>query len=361
MDINQVILFVMILSLTVSAVDYIFGSQLGIGTKFLEAFRMMGPLALVIVGIVTIAPLLASGIEWVSTPLHETVGIDPAALINTFLAIDMGGHALAVELADNEATAAFAWVFLGTIYGPALSFTVPAAMGLLQKEDVPFFARGILMGLVCAPLGCFIGGLVAGLPVNMMLLNLMPAMVFSVVIGAGLIFYQEATVKIFTFLGRAVTAVAVIGIILLSIETLLPFASISGLTPLSEGMTIIGQIVLVLAGAFPLVYMLSRGLEQPLQRVGDRLGMNAEASAGLLAALAHAIPAFAMFSDMNERGKTIVAAFCVSGAFVLGGHLGFVAGVDANYVFAMVIGKLTGGMTAVTLAWVVTREKIRQK
>ncbi len=84
--------------------------------------------------------------------------------------------------------------------------------------------------------------------------------------------------------------------------------------------------------------------------------MNEQASAGLLASLAHAVPAFALFPEMNERGKVLVPASCVSGAFVFGGHLGFVAGVDANFVAAMIVGKLTGGISAVVLAWVMTRK-----
>ncbi|SDI90766.1 ethanolamine utilization protein EutH [Natribacillus halophilus] len=356
MDINQVILFIMACFLIVSALDYIAGSKLGLGEKFFEAFRMMGPLALVIVGIVALAPILAEGIQWVSEPIHERFGIDPAALINTFLALDMGGHALAVELGESEAAAVFAWVFIGTSYGATISFTVPVAISLLKKEDVPRFTRGILLGLVCAPLGCVIGGLVAGFSLGMMLVNLMPALFLSVIIGAGLLFYEAQTITLFTYLGKTVTAIAVIGIILLGVEALTPFPPIPGLASLSEGITIVGQIVLVLAGAFPLVYVLTRLLERPLSRVGEHIGMNAKASAGLLAALAHTIPAFAMFSEMNRRGKIIVAAFCVSGGFALGGHLGFVAGVDANYVFAMVVGKLAGGLAAVLLAFVSVRD-----
>ncbi|AXF57468.1 ethanolamine utilization protein EutH [Salicibibacter kimchii] len=355
MDINQMILIVLAGFLVVSAIDYVLGSKIGLGEKFMEAFRMMGPLALVIVGIVAVAPILAEGVQWVSHPLHAWLGVDPAALMNTFLALDLGGYALAVELGESEAAALFAWVFIGSIYGATIAFTVPVAIGLLRQEDVPFFTRGILFGLVCAPFGCMMGGLVAGFSLTMMVVNLIPALLLSGIIAAGLMFYQKETVRLFTIVGKGVTVVATIGIVLLGVEALLPFLSIPGLAPLSEGMTIVGQVVLVLAGAFPLVHVLTRVLERPLEHVGGKIGLNEKAGAGLLASLAHAIPAFAMFPEMNNRGKIIVAAFCVSGAFVLGGHLGFVAGINADVVFAMVVGKLGGGLTAVMLAWTMTR------
>lgn len=355
MDINQLILIVLAGFLVVSAIDYVLGSRLGLGEKFMEAFRMMGPLALVIVGIVAVAPILAEGFQWVSRPLHAWLGVDPAALMNTFLALDLGGYALAVELGEREAAAVFSWVFIGSIYGATISFTVPVAIGLLRQEDLPFFTRGILFGLVCAPFGCIMGGLVAGFSLTMMVVNLIPALLLSGFIAVGLVFYQKGTVRLFTILGKGITVVATIGIVLLGLEALLPFLSLSGLAPLSEGMTIVGQVVLVLAGAFPLVYVLTRVLERPLERIGGKIGLNEKAGAGLLASLAHAIPAFAMFPEMNNRGKIIVAAFCVSGAFVLGGHLGFVAGINADVVFAMVVGKFGGGLAAAVLAWAVTR------
>ncbi|WP_018923925.1 ethanolamine utilization protein EutH [Salsuginibacillus kocurii] len=356
MNINDLILLILTVILAISAIDYIIGSKFGLGKKFQEAFQMMGSLALIIVGIMTIAPLLAEGVYWFSSPVYQAVGIDPAALINTILALDMGGHALAMEVGESEAAAVFAWVFIGTMYGPTITFTVPIAFGMLSKEDRPYFTKGILLGLVCAPLGCLAGGLTAGLPLELMLLNLVPALFFSCLTVFGLTFFHLRTLYVFTTIGQVVTSLAVIGIVLLAFDTLLPFTLVAGLTPLAESMSIIGQIVLVLAGALPLVHLLSRLLERPLARFGNIISINGKASAGLMASLAHTIPAFSLFPEMNPRGKTVVAAFCVSGAFVFGGHLGFVAGVDASYVFAMIVGKLTGGVCAILLAVFFSKE-----
>lgn len=51
-------------------------------------------------------------------------------------------------------------------------------------------------------------------------------------------------------------------------------------------------------------------------------------------------------------GPTI--AFTASSAFVFGGHLDFVTGVNKDMVFAMIVGKLMGGFTMIVLASITT-------
>ena len=43
-------------------------------------------------------------------------------------------------------------------------------------------------------------------------------------------------------------------------------------------------------------------------------------------------------------------AFSVSGAFVLGSHLGFTAGVNKDMVFPIIVTKLVGGISAIFVA-----------
>lgn len=355
MTINDYILLILSIGFIIAAFDYVLGNKFGLGNQFQQAFAMLGSLMIVIVGMVTIAPIIANGLAIVSEPLYIYTGIDPAAVINTVLALDMGGYAMAETLSYSEEAALFAWVLLGTMYGPTLSFTVPVALGIIHKDDVSYFIRGILLGIICAPIGCLLGGFVAGFPLSMMLINLIPAIGASIIIIIGLSWKPEGTVQIFTWLGRTVTVIAVIGLSVLMMDAIFPGVEVSGITPIEESMAIVGRIVLVLAGAIPLTYLLSKALRKPLQSFGERIGINKESSTGLLASLAHAIPAFHLFHEMNPRGKVLVASFAVAGAFVFGGHLGFVAGIDADYVSAMVVGKLTAGVLALVVAYSVTK------
>ena len=118
----------------------------------------------------------------------------------------------------------------------------------------------------------------------------------------------------------------------------------------------VGDIAVVLAGAVPLVYVITKVFRKPLMKLGHLLGMNDMAAAGLVATLANNIPMFGMMKDMDHRGKVINVAFAVSAAFVFGDHLGFTAGFDSSMIFPMIVGKLVGGVSAVAVAMVLTRK-----
>ena len=130
------------------------------------------------------------------------------------------------------------------------------------------------------------------------------------------------------------------------------------MAPISEGFQTVGAIAIVLAGAFPLVAVLTRLLKKPLLKLGKLLGVNDVAAAGLLASLANSIATFGMVKDMDNRGKVVNIAFSVSAAFVFGDHLGFTAGFAPRMLPAMIVGKLTGGISAVLVAmWLTKNDK----
>ena len=140
-------------------------------------------------------------------------------------------------------------------------------------------------------------------------------------------------------------------------EALTGFSLIPGMAPISEGFATVGSIAIVLAGAFPLVSVITRLLRKPLMAAGRLLGINDAAAAGLVASLANSIAAFGMVKDMNQRGKVVNIAFAVSAAFVFGDHLGFTAGFAPEMLGPMIIGKLAGGISAVGVAiWLTGKE-----
>ena len=130
-----------------------------------------------------------------------------------------------------------------------------------------------------------------------------------------------------------------------------------GMAPISDGFHTVGEIAIVLAGAFPLVYVLTKLLRKPLLKLGSLLGINDAAAGGLVASLANSIATFGMVKQMDDRGKVVNVAFAVSAAFVFGDHLGFTAGFAPEMLPAMILGKLAGGITAVAVALLLTKKK----
>lgn len=357
MGINDIIIYIMVIFMIIGGVDKILGNKFGYGEKFEEGFMAMGSLALAMVGVISLAPVLAKVLRPVVEPLYTALGADPAMFATTLLANDMGGYPLAMELAKDPNAGLFAGLILGAMMGPTLVFTIPVALGIIEKEDRPYLAKGVLAGMITIPLGCLAGGLVAGFGINMIIMNLIPIIIFAVLICIGLWLIPEKMTKGFTIFGQGVVIVITIGLMAAIVETLTGIVVIPGMAPLSEGISVIGSIAIVLAGAFPLVHFITKAFKAPLTKVGKQLGMNEVGAAGLVATLANNIPMFGMLKDMDENGKIINVAFAVSAAFVFGDHLGFTGGVNKSMIFPMIVGKLVGGITAIVVAKILFARK----
>ena len=357
MGINDIIIYIMVIFMIIGGIDKILGNKFGYGEKFEEGFMAMGSLALAMVGVISLAPVLAKVLRPVVEPLYTALGADPAMFATTLLANDMGGYPLAMELAKDPNAGLFAGLILGAMMGPTLVFTIPVALGIIEKEDRPYLAKGVLAGMITIPLGCLAGGLVAGFGINMIIMNLIPIIIFAVLICIGLWLIPEKMTKGFTIFGQGVVIVITIGLMAAIVETLTGIVVIPGMAPLSEGINVIGSIAIVLAGAFPLLPFITKAFKAPLTKVGKQLGMNEVGAAGLVATLANNIPMFGMLKDMDENGKIINVAFAVSAAFVFGDHLGFTGGVNKSMIFPMIVGKLVGGITAIVVAKILFARK----
>ena len=337
------------------AVDRIFGNHWGLGKEFEEGILAMGSLALAMVGIVSLAPVLATLLKPAVVPFFRFLGADPAMFAGTILACDMGGGALALEMTDNYDAAMLGGVLNASMLGATLVFTVPVAMGILRPEDRPAMAKGILCGIVTIPVGILAGGLTAGFPISMILRNLVPIVLIAALIALGLWKAEEAMVRGFAAFGKGVITVVTVGLAAAIVEGLTGFAIIPGMAPISEGFEVVGTISILLAGAFPLVFVLTKLLRRPLMAAGKQLGINDAAAAGLIASLANSIATFGMVKDMTPRGKVVNIAFAVSAAFVFGDHLGFTAGFAPEMIGPMIVGKLAGGISAVAVALWLTK------
>ncbi|MFC2947769.1 ethanolamine utilization protein EutH [Virgibacillus sediminis] len=355
MGINDIIVYIVMGFFCLGAIDKCIGNRWGLGKQFTDGFMTMGPIALAMVGIISLAPVLASILTPLIAPVYGLVGADPASFANTIIAMDSGGHALATEMSQNEDAELFAWVFLGSMMGPTLVFTIPVGLGIIEKEHQSFFARGILLGLITVPFGCLVGGIVAQIPLLVIIQNLIPTILLFILIAFGLWKYTEKTISGFSKLAKGIQITAIIGLTAISVETVTGFTVIPNMAPLMEGIEIVARVAVFLAGAFPMIAFISFLFKKSLRRIGEFLHINETSTAGLMASLAHNIPMFSIFKDMDDRGKVINIAFAVSGSFVFGAHLGFVAGVNKEIVFAMIAGKLAGGLSAVFLAIITTR------
>lgn len=357
MSAHEILIAVMAGAALLGAVDRIIGNKFGLGQEFENGILAMGSLALAMVGIISLAPVLANLLKPVVVPAYQFLGADPAMFAGTILACDMGGGALAAELTADPQAALLGGVITGSMLGATIVFTIPVAMGILEEQDRSNMALGILCGIVTIPAGVLVGGLVAGFPLMMVLRNIVPIVVIGVLIAFGLWKAETWMIRGFELFGKGVVIIITLGLAAAILEALTGYAILPGMAPITDGFETVGAIAIVLAGAFPLVFVITKLLKKPLTAVGNWLGINETAAAGLVASLANSIATFGMVKEMDRRGKVVNIAFAVSAAFVFGDHLGFTAGFAPEMLPAVIMGKLAGGISAVAVALLLTRQQ----
>ena len=356
MSVHEILIAVMAVFAVLGAIDRIAGNRFGLGKEFEEGILAMGSLAMAMLGTITLAPVLAKLLQPVVVPVFSFLGADPAMFAGTILACDMGGGALAQQMTGNPDAAILGGLICGSMLGATIVFTIPVALGILDESDRPAMAKGILCGIVTIPVGILVGGLVAGFSVLMVMRNLIPIVLIAALIALGLWKAEKAMIRGFAAFGKGVVAVITAGLALAIVEALTGFVILPGMAPIADGFHTVGEIAIVLAGAFPLVYVVTKLLQKPLKKLGSRLGINHKAAAGLIASLANSIATFGMVREMDYRGKVVNIAFAVSAAFVFGDHLGFAAGFAPEALPAMIAGKLAGGISAVVVALWLTKK-----
>ncbi|WNY23443.1 hypothetical protein MmiHf6_07500 [Methanimicrococcus hongohii] len=375
LSVSSVVMTILALFMLLGVYDKLRGGKLGYAEQFDRGFKAMGDLALAIVGIIALSPVLLLVLSPIVSPFYHAIGASPAMFPGSLLALDMGGYSMAIQMSEgNAAIGNYSGLIVASMMGITLSFTIPYALTILDKKDHPLFATGILLGIVTLPIGCLIGGLAMNftstpLTAHELLINTLPVILLAVLVGIGLLLKQSLMLKLFAIFGKIVTFIAVIspGVAIFQYLTGIRFPlfnlmveedTVLGGVPLEVGLLLIGLIAIVLAGAFPMVLFLKRKLGKGMDKFGNKVGINQEASAGLLTQLANNLPIWSQMSGMDRRGKLLNVVFTVSAAFVFGDVLAFAGGVNTEMVFPVIVAKLTGGILAILLTLFLLKKNV---
>lgn len=339
------------------AVDKIFNNKFGLGKEFEKGFMLLGPMALTMIGMIAISPVIAQLLKPLFSLVYDVLKIDPSIIPASILANDMGGASLSMEIAQTEALGGFNGLIVSSMMGVNISYTIPVSLGIVKKENHKDLFLGFLCGLVTIPVGCFVAGLMLKINVLTLLFNILPLIIFAVLITLGLIFLQKLCIKIFDIIGKGITAIITIGLALVLWQFLTDNVLIENLDSYENGGIICLNAAAVLAGAFPLMYVVSFILKRPLSFLAKKVGLNEASILGLLSTTVSCLPTFGFMEKMDRKGIIINSAFIVSAAFTFGAHLAFTMAIDQNYLLSMIIGKLVSGICAVIVAFIVAKKK----
>lgn len=393
--IGTVIVYIIMICAVIGALAAIKNPDDGIGREFMSGLHAIGHIFVPAAGIMASIPYLTWFIDKFVSPIFQTIGADPAIAATAILATDMGGYQLAEALKmTNEG-----WIMamiVGYMAGATIVFSIPMGLAMLDKRDHKYMALGIMSGVLTIPIGAFIASVLVvlfnteirevisttadspyefAISYAQIFINLLPLLIFVVLIAAGLKFFPRGMVAGFMIFGRVMDAAIKLVLVFSIVEIFTGFFSTVfgawGFHPIMadeadqfRALETAGYIGIMLAGAFPMVYLLRKYAAKPLEAAGQKLGLSPIGSAGILATMANILAMFALVKEMPPKDKVINISFAVCAAFMLGDHLSFTANFQPNIILPVIVGKFIAGAIAIGFAYwlsVPTALKLEEK
>lgn len=351
---DKIITVLIAVGILIGVTDTLRGNKWKLGEKFQQGFRLIGSMMISMAGIMTMAPVIALVLKPVAVPLFTRLHMDPS-ILSILLSCDMGGYPLAMSLAQNEKIGLMLGVVTAGMFGGTLTFTIPLGFGLIEKEDVPWFSRGILIGVGCIPVGSIVSGLLLQIPVREVLWNSLPVLLMSVLIVYGMCRIPEKMISIMEKLGRAIECLGLIGIAAGSMEYLTGWEIIPGMEPLMDSMQVVCQITITLIGMFPVLELFTRILKNPLNRLGDKVGLDVTSVSGMIFSLASSVPVFSLMKNMSKKGIIVNTAWIVLVSGMFGSQLGLVLGIGDGLLIPYMVGKLAAAAVGVEISLLAAR------
>lgn len=353
----NVITIVVLIFAMLGAIDKIFGDKLGLGKEFQRGFELFTPMVLSMIGMLVLAPAvgvwLTPFFEW----FYSIFSIDPSIIPASLFANDMGGMTLAQGICKNEAIGNYNAFVVSSMMGCVISFTIPFSIGIVKKEQHKELFFGILCGIVTIPIGSFIAGIMCDLSVLETLINLLPLIILSVIIVFGLIFASNICIKIFSIFGVFMRTAAIVGLAFAIFTFLTKIKINQHFDTLENAAFICVNASVTLCGALPFMSVVSKLLNKPLNKLGEKIGIDGTSAVCLLSTMVTNAPTIGLMEKMNKKGVVLNAAFAVSAAFTFGGHLALTMAFEPKYVTPMIVAKLVSGMCSVLLAMLIYKEK----
>ena len=350
----QIIKIIIAIGLAIGGISFCVNPDFRLGKKFQEGFAMAGQMMLSIAGIMTIAPVLAEILKPVVVPVFRLIGADPACFA-IFFGCDMGGYPLAVSLAESQDVAKMMGLAPAAMIGGTLTFAIPVGKAMLTDDEFHLFSKGMLIGVMTIPIGTIAGGFIQGNAWNIVLINNIPIIVFSVLLTIGFKVCQEQLVRAADMFGKMITKIGLIGLIAGGFTYMTGITVIPGMPSVMDGMTTVCGMVFILAGTMPLLEIFTRAASEPLNRIGRKAGMDAVSMSGIIFTIASCVPTFAMMKNMTKRGIVINSAWIVTCVGLLGSQIGFVLQEAPEMLVPFVSTKLISGAVCMAIAFRFTK------
>jgi len=202
----------------------------------------------------------------------------------------------------------------------------------------------------CALVGSFVSGLVCKLNPLDLFINLLPLIILAIIVVTALILFPKICIKCFKVFGIFMRTLAIMGLVCAMFTFVTGIEINPHFDTLENAAFVCVNACVTLSGTLPLMFIVSKLLNKPLNKMGSKIGVDGVSALAFLGNLVTNASTFGVMEKMNKKGVVLNSAFAVSAAFVFGGHLAFTMAFDSSYVIPVIVGKLVSGVCAVILA-----------
>ena len=340
---------IMLIFATIGLIDKILDNKFGLASAFDKGIITMGDFMLSISGFYCISIAFLRNNTEILNHLGDFLFFDPSILIGSLLAPDLGGYSIVEMISKDPNMVVFAGVLLTSTIGATISFQLPIFLNNLEKDDVPSFMQGIAYGLILV--GLF-------LQIDSLMINMIPLLVLCILLLFMFFINLKLSVKILTIFANMIR---ILGYLFFFLVCLTFFFDL-GFTQqdlIQEVFSIVFQMTLIVAGSLVLCQLILKYFSLQIEKLATMLHINQYALIGLILSLGTSIAMMPLFSKMDTKGKLINAAFSVSGAYVFGGQLGFIASVSNSFSTTIfIIAKLSAGILAILMVYLFTKRRM---
>ena len=351
----NIFILLMLVMVAIALVDKIANNRFGLSNAFDKGLHSMGSIAISMSGFYCIAIFFLQNNSDSVQAIATHLPIDPSVFIASLLAPDMGGFSIIQQWTNDPKLLILAGVLLTSTLGATISFQLPIFLSSLKKEDTTDFLHGIIYGILPLPFLLFGFAFLIGL--QNALYYILPIAFICLILFLALKFFYRQTITCLHWFAHFIRILSIVFFAMI-IATLFLQCHFTSETLIAEAMIIVLKMSIIVCGSMVLCEIILRFGKKQITIIAKKLHTNEASIIGLLLSLVTSLAMIPLFHKMDRNGKLMNAAFSVSGAYVLGGQLGFIASVcDSNTTLIYILCKLIGGCVAVVFVLFFERRK----
>lgn len=344
----NIIVAIMLIFALIGFIDKMFHLKWGLSDSFDKGLMTMGTMAISIVGICSVGvTFIQNHIQWF-TSLSSHLPVDATLIVSMILAPDMGGFSITQQLTENVQIIILNGIILTSLLGQTISFQFPVFLSVIDQKDHSTLMKGFIIGIIIVPIGLLVAGLMLKMPLSLFLSEFIPILFICLIIVAGLILLPKYLIKAFTVFANMIQLLTYLLFLITVIGVFIPSLAYAPLSIVQDSVVVVFRSSIIVSGSLVLSEIILKYFRPIILKMAEFLDINEVSMIGLILSCATSLAILPLFSRMDRKGKMLNAAFGVSGAYVIGGQLGYVSGITSSYAITIyVISKIICGLLSI--------------